>query len=120
MCAGTLGGTLGEDFVRTARSKGVRERRVVWRHALRASAAPVIALVGVNMNLILTNLALVEIVFNIPGSYRYIERALVNRDVDLVQALVLESTFLIVAANFAADAIQGWLDPRVRTGEANA
>jgi peptide/nickel transport system permease protein len=117
MCAGTLAGTLHEDFVRTARGKGVRERRVVWRHALRASAPPVIALVGVNMNLILTNLALVEIVFNIPGSYRYIERALVNRDVDLVQALVLEATLFIVLANFLADAIHGWLDPRVRTGE---
>jgi peptide/nickel transport system permease protein len=118
MCAGTLGGTLAEDFVRTARGKGVKEHGVVWRHALRASAAPVIALVGVNMNLILTNLALVEIVFNIPGSFRYLQRALINRDVDLVQALVLESTFFIVVANFAADAIQGWLDPRVRTGEA--
>jgi peptide/nickel transport system permease protein len=117
MCAGTLAGTLEEDFVRTARGKGVRERRVVWRHGLRASSAPVIGLIGVNMNLILTNLALVEIVFNIPGSYRYLERALVNRDVDLVQALVLESTFFIVVANFAADAIQGWLDPRVRAGE---
>jgi peptide/nickel transport system permease protein len=118
MCAGTLGGTLHEDFVRTARAKGVRERRVVWRHALRASAAPVVGLIGVNMNLLLTNLALVEIVFNIPGAFRYLERALVNRDVDLVQALVLESTVFIVVANFAADAIQAWLDPRVRTGEA--
>jgi peptide/nickel transport system permease protein len=118
MCAGTLAGTLEEDFVRTARGKGVRERRVVWRHGLRASAAPVVGLVGVNMNLILTNLALVEIVFNIPGAFRYLERALVNRDVDLVQALVLESTFFIVVANFLADAIQAWLDPRVRTGEA--
>ena len=112
-----LRGTLDEDFVRTARGKGVRGGASCWRHALRASAAPVIALVGVNMNLILTNIALVEIVFNIPGGYRYIERALVNRDVDLVQALVLESTFFIVVANFLADAIQGWLDPRVRTGE---
>jgi peptide/nickel transport system permease protein len=120
MCAAQLGGTLDEDFVRTARGKGVRERRVVWRHALPASAAPVLALVGVNMNLILTNLALIEVVFNIPGSFRYIERALINRDVDLVQALVLESTFFIVVANFASDAIQGWLDPRVRTGEAIA
>jgi ABC-type dipeptide/oligopeptide/nickel transport system permease component len=120
MCAGTLAGALQEDFVRTARGKGVGERRLVWRHALRASAAPVIALIGVNMNLILTNLALVEIVFNIPGSYRYLERALVNRDVDLVQALILESTFFIVVANFAVDAIQAWLDPRVRAGEAIA
>lgn len=118
MCAGTLGGTLDEDFVRTARGKGASRARVVWRHALPASVAPVIALVGVNMNLILTNLALVEIVFNIPGSYRYLERALLNRDVDLVQALVLESTFFIVVANFAVDAIQGMLDPRVRAGEA--
>jgi peptide/nickel transport system permease protein len=118
MCAGTLAGTLAEDFVRTARGKGVRERGVVWRHGLRASAAPVIGLIGVNMNLILTNLALVEIVFNIPGAFRYLERALVNRDVDLVQALVLESTFFIVVANFLADAIQAWIDPRVRTGEA--
>jgi peptide/nickel transport system permease protein len=77
----------------------------------------VIALVGVNMNLILTNLALVETVFNIPGSFRYIERALVNRDVDLVQALVVEATFFIVVANFAADALQAWLDPRRRTAE---
>ena len=115
MTATQLGGTLDEDFVRTARGKGLAERGVVWRHALPASAAPVIALVGVNMNLILTNLALIEVVFNIPGSFRYIERALINRDVDLVQALVLESTFFIVVANFASDAIQGWLDPRVRT-----
>jgi peptide/nickel transport system permease protein len=120
MCAGTLGDTLGEDFVRTARGKGVKERSVVGRHALRVASPPVIALVGVNMNLILTNLALVEIVFNIPGSYRFLQASLLNRDVDLVQALVLESTFFIVVANFAVDAIQAWLDPRVRTGEAIA
>jgi ABC-type dipeptide/oligopeptide/nickel transport system permease component len=117
MTASQLGGVLHEDFVRTARAKGVRSRAVIWRHALPAAAGPVVALVAVNMNLILTNLALIEVVFNIPGGFRYIERALVNRDVDLVQALVLESTFFIVVANFLADAIQGWLDPRVRTGE---
>jgi peptide/nickel transport system permease protein len=117
MCAAQLGSVLHEDFVRTARAKGLRSRSVVWRHALPAAAGPVVALITVNMNLILTNLALVEIVFNIPGGFRYVERALVNRDVDLVQALVLESTFFIVVANFLADAIQAWLDPRVRTGE---
>jgi peptide/nickel transport system permease protein len=117
MCAAQLGGALHEDFVRTARAKGIRHRRVVWRHALPAAAGPVVALIAVNMNLILTNLALVEIVFNIPGGFRYIERALVNRDVDLVQALVVEATFFIVVANFLADAIQGWLDPRVRMSE---
>jgi ABC-type dipeptide/oligopeptide/nickel transport system permease component len=117
MCAAQLGSVLHEDYVRTARAKGLRPSGVTWRHALPAAAGPVVALVGVNMNLILTNLALIEVVFNIPGGFRYIERALVNRDVDLVQALVLESTFFIVVANFLADVIQGWLDPRVRTGE---
>ena len=97
MCASQLLGTLHEDFVRTARGKGAAPRRVVWRHALPAAAGPVIALVGVNMNLILTNLALIESVFDIPGGFRYIERALVNRDVDLVQALVVEATLFIVA-----------------------
>jgi peptide/nickel transport system permease protein len=117
MAASQLLGTLHEDFVRTARGKGVSGRRVVWRHALPAAAGPVVALVGVNMNLILTNLALMESVFNIPGSFRYIERALINRDVDLVQALVVEATFFIVVANFIADSILAWLDPRARTAE---
>lgn len=104
----------GEDFVRTARGKGVPERRVTTRHALPAAAAPVVGLVSVNMNLMITNVALLEAVFNVPGGFRYVERALANRDVDLAQGLVLEATFLIVVANFAADAIQAWLDPRTR------
>jgi peptide/nickel transport system permease protein len=117
MCESQLLATLHEDFVRTARGKGVAARRVVFRHALPAAAGPVVALVGVNMNLILTNVALIETVFNIPGGFRYIERALVNRDIDLVQALIVESTLFIVLANFLADAIHAWLDPRVRSGE---
>ena len=117
MAAAQLRGTLAEDFVRTARGKGVGRRRVLWRHALPAAAGPVVALVGVQMNLILTNVALIETVFNIPGGFRYIERALVNRDVDLVQALVVEATLFIVVANFLADAIHAWLDPRQRTGD---
>jgi peptide/nickel transport system permease protein len=117
MSASQLRSTLEEDFVRAARGKGLSGRRVLWRHALPAAAGPVVTLVGANMNVILTNLALIETVFNIPGGFRYIERALVNRDVDLVQALVVEATLFIVVANFIADAIHAWLDPRVRTGE---
>ena len=111
---GQLGEVLGEDYLRTARGKGVRESVVLRRHALPPASAPVIALVGVNINLMITNVALMESVFNIPGSFRYIERALVNRDVDLVQGMVLEATFFIVCANFLADAIQAYMDPRVR------
>ncbi len=117
MSGSQLREVLGDDVVRTARAKGLGGGRVLWRHALPLGAVPVIALIGVNMNLILTNMALIEVVFNMPGGYRYIERALVNRDVDLVQVLVLESTFFIVMANFLADALQAWLDPRVRRAE---
>jgi peptide/nickel transport system permease protein len=118
MAASQLRGTLEEDYVRTARAKGVGRRRVLWGHALPAAAGPVVSLVGVQMNLILTNAALIEVVFNVPGGFRYIERALVNRDVDLVQALVVEATLFIVLANFLADAIHAWLDPRQRTADA--
>ena len=76
MAAGQLGGTLHEDFVRTARGKGLRRGRVVRHHAMPVASAPVIALIAVNMNLIITNAALVETVFNIPGGFRYMERAL--------------------------------------------
>jgi peptide/nickel transport system permease protein len=117
MAATQLRGTLAEDFVRTARAKGVGRRRVVRRHALPAAAGPVVSLVGVQMNVILTNVALIETVFNIPGGFRYVEDALVNRDVDLVQALVVEATLFIVVANFIADSIHAWLDPRQRTSE---
>ncbi len=88
MAAAQIAAALHEDFVRTARAKGVRGTRVPAPRAPRRGARRVVALIGVNMNLVLTNLALVEIVFNIPGGYRYLERALVNRDIDLVQALV--------------------------------
>jgi ABC-type dipeptide/oligopeptide/nickel transport system permease component len=117
MAASQLRGTLDEDFVRTAHAKGVGRQRVLWRHTLPAAAGPVVSLVGVQMNLILTNAALIETVFNIPGGFRYIEQALVNRDVDLVQALVVEATLFIVVANFLADAIHAWLDPRQRTSD---
>jgi peptide/nickel transport system permease protein len=114
MAAATLRTVFGDDALRTARAKGATEGRVMRRHAIPLAAPPVIALVGVNMNLLVTNVALMEAVFNIPGSFRFIERALVNRDVDLAQALVVEATVLIVLANFLADAVHAWIDPRAR------
>ena len=114
MAAGSLRSVLQDDALRTARGKGATEGRLLRRHGLPLAAPPVIALVAVNTNLLLTNVALMEKVFNIPGSLRFVERALVNRDVDLAQALVVEATVLIVVANFLADAVHAWLDPRVR------
>jgi peptide/nickel transport system permease protein len=109
----TLRDAVGEDFVRTARAKGLSERRVLRRHALPLAIAPVAALVGASMPLLITNIALVESAFNIPGLYREIRSVYSTADLPLIQAMVLETTVLIVLANIAADLIQARVDPRV-------
>jgi peptide/nickel transport system permease protein len=110
----TLRDAVDEDFIRTARSKGLREGRVLRRHALPLAVAPVAALVGASMPLLITNIALVESAFNIPGLYREIRAVYSTVDLPLIQAMVIETTILIVVANTAADLIQARLDPRVR------
>jgi peptide/nickel transport system permease protein len=105
---------LQEDYLRTARSKGLRERRVVDRHALPVAAAPIAMMAGVNMATLLLNVALTESIFSIPGLYRLIKPAMYSHDVPVIQAMMLEGVVLIVVANFLADAVQAALDPRVR------
>ena len=114
MTAGSVREALEEDFVRTARGKGASERRVLARHALPLAATPIAMLTGVTTNLMVTNIVLMESAFNLPGSFRYIDDALAVRDANMLQALVLEWTVVIVAANLLADAVQRWIDPRVR------
>jgi peptide/nickel transport system permease protein len=110
----SLRDVLDEDYLRTARAKGLREARVVNRHALPVAAAPIALMAGVNMATLLINLALTEAAFNIPGLYRLIKPALWSHDVPVIQAMMLEGIVLIVLANFLADAVQAALDPRVR------
>jgi peptide/nickel transport system permease protein len=114
MTAATLRETAGEEFLRTARAKGVSEKRVIRRHALPLAIAPVAALTGANMALLITNVALVESAFNIPGIYRYIRTVYSFADLPMIQAMVIETTVLIAVANMLADLVQGWLDPRLR------
>jgi peptide/nickel transport system permease protein len=110
----SLRDVLDEDYLRTARAKGVRETRVVNRHALPVAAAPIALMTGVNMATLLINPALTEVAFNIPGLYRLIRPAMYSQDVPVIQAMMLEGIVLIVVANFLADAVQAALDPRVR------
>jgi peptide/nickel transport system permease protein len=110
----TLRDAIGEDFIRTARAKGLSPGRVLRRHALPVAVAPVAALVGASMPLLVTNIALMESAFNIPGLYREIRSVYSNADLPLIQAMVIETTILIVVANTLADIIQARLDPRVR------
>jgi peptide/nickel transport system permease protein len=108
---------LDDDVVRSARAKGMRESRVVHRHALPLVAAPVLTLAGANTVALLTNVALMESAFNLPGAFRNLHTAVSNNDLPFLQALVLESAIFIVVANFVVDMLQAAIDPRVRFQE---
>ena len=110
----TLHEIAGEEFLRTARAKGVSEVRVMRRHALLLAVAPVAALTGANMAMLVTNIALVESAFNIPGIYREIRSVYSFADLPMIQGMVIETTVLIVVANILADLIQARTDPRLR------
>ncbi len=105
---------LGEEFVRTAYGKGLTERRVLARHILPVAATPVLILTSSQINLLITNVALMQVAFNIPGAFREITRALANGNIITIQALVVEGCILIALANMAADLLQARLDPRLR------
>lgn len=106
---------LQEDFIRTARAKGLPERRVINRHALPIAAPAIAAMTGVNVSTLLINVAIIEYAYNIPGLFRLINTAVrAPADIPVLQALVIEGVVLIVLANALADAVQARLDPRVR------
>jgi peptide/nickel transport system permease protein len=105
---------LGQDFVRTARSKGLTGARVLRRHVLPAGAAPTVSLTGANMALMVTNLVLVERIFNVPGVFRYTTEAMNDGEFEVLQALVIVGAFLVVVGNLLVDLVLAWLDPRTR------
>lgn len=105
---------LSEDFIRTARAKGLPERRVVWRHALRAAVTPLITMAGLDVGLLLGGAILVETVFNIPGVGALSYDAIVNADLPVIQGTVLAGAFFVIVANTVVDVLHAWIDPRVR------
>ena len=107
---------LGEDYMRTARAKGVPWRAVVWRHGLRNAALPVVTVVGLYVGILLGNSALTEIVFSRPGLGSVIVAALNARDYTMLQALLVIYCLLIVLVNLLTDIIYGLVDPRVQQG----
>jgi peptide/nickel transport system permease protein len=110
----TLREALQEDFVRTARAKGLKERRIVNRHGLPVAGPSIVGMTGVNVSVLLLNIAVIEYAFGIPGMFRVIITAVLKRDVPVLEAMIFEGVLLIVLANALADAIQARLDPRVR------
>jgi peptide/nickel transport system permease protein len=105
---------LGEDFVRTARAKGAPERYVLFRHALRNAAAPIVTVVGVAITTLISGVVVTETIFNIPGVGSLIVDAVLARDYPVVQGTILFFSFIYVFVNLAIDLIYVLLDPRIR------
>ncbi len=105
---------LGADFVRTARAKGLRERLVVTRHALKGALLPVISFLGPATAAVATGSVVVETIFGIPGIGRYFVQGALNRDYTLVMGVMIFYAVLIIALNLVVDLVYGWLDPKVR------
>ncbi len=107
--------TMAEDYVRTARAKGLPERRVVWAHGVRGAITPIVTLLGLDVGLLLAgNAILTETVFNIPGIGRETVSAIGRSDLPLIQGIVLFGAFFIVIFNLIVDIVYAYLDPRVR------
>lgn len=105
---------MGEDFIRTARAKGVKERIVVTRHALRNSAIPILTVIGIGVALLISGVVVIETVFNIPGVGRLVVDAILKRDYPVIQGIILMFSGTYVLINLAIDIGYAFLDPRVR------
>jgi len=105
---------MGEDYIRTARAKGVPERRVIWRHGVRSAITPVVTILGLDIGLLLGGAVITETVFDIPGVGRLNYDAILHADFPIVQGTVLLAALFIVTANIVVDIAYAYLDPRVR------
>jgi len=103
-----------QDYIRTAWSKGLKERVIVMRHILKNGLIPVITLKGMSLSHILGGSVLIETVFNIPGMGRLSVEALLSKDYAIIQAVVFLTAIMVVLVNLIVDISYGWLDPRIR------
>jgi oligopeptide transport system permease protein len=107
---------LSQDYIRTARAKGMKEQRVLMRHALPGALQPVVAFLGPAAAGLLTGSFVVENIFGIPGLGTEFVKAALNRDYTMIMGTVLVFAVLIMAFNLVVDVVQAWLDPRLRYG----
>ncbi len=105
---------LGHDYLRTARAKGLRERVVILRHALKNALIPISTIIGIQFGALLGGAYIIENIFGWPGIGRLATQAIFNRDFPLVQGTVLVSAVTFVLVNLAVDVLYAWLDPRIR------
>ncbi len=111
---GSLLEVMGEDYIRTARAKGLPERRVIWHHGVRSAITPVITVLALDIGGLLGGAVITETVFDIPGIGRLNYDAIIHTDIPIVQGTVLLAAMFIVVANIVVDIGYAYLDPRVR------
>jgi len=111
---GNLTETMGEDYIRTARAKGLPERQVVLRHGVRAAITPILTILALDVGVLLGGAVLVETVFEIPGIGRLNYDAITHADFPIIQGTVLLAAMFIIVANILVDIAYAYLDPRVR------
>ena len=104
-----------EDFVRTARAKGLSRGQAMRRHVLRNAMVPVVTILGMQFAELVINAIVVENVFYLPGIGRLVFQSIGNRDLIVVQNVVMLLAALVIVVNFVVDVAQAWIDPRVRT-----
>jgi peptide/nickel transport system permease protein len=114
MTRASLVAVLGEDFIRTARAKGLREHTVVLVHALRNALIPVITVIGLQVGALLSGAIITESIFDWPGLGSLLLEAIRGRDYPVVQGCVLSIATSYVLVNLATDLVYGWVDPRIR------
>ena len=105
---------LREDFIRTARAKGLSDNIVVRRHAVRNALLPVITIFGAQIGALFTGAVVIEIIFNLPGIGRGLIEAMTSRDLPLIQTYIIYFALITLVANLIVDLTYGWLDPRIR------
>ena len=108
--------TLREDFVRTARAKGLSRRQVLWGHVLRNAMIPVLTVMGLQFGNLITSAIVIENVFVLPGIGRLIFQAIANRDLIVVRDVVMLLAALVILINFCIDVLYAWIDPRLKAG----
>ena len=108
--------SLGQDYIRTARAKGLRERVVVWRHALRNALIPTVTILGLTFASLLSGAVLTETIFSWPGLGRYATASAVSLDFPAVMGVTLLAAVAYPLANLVVDIAYFWLDPRIQRG----
>jgi peptide/nickel transport system permease protein len=105
---------LRQDYVRTAWSKGLRERVIVLRHVLKNGLIPVVAVIGMRLSFLIGGMVILENVFNIPGVGRLLVTSVLSQDYQVVQAGILIIAISVVFVNLFIDICYGWIDPRIK------